>query len=401
MYELDLGGELGAITFDQIGNNRYVTIPTRASTIFFKELGIKYTDIAANALGLYTIGSVGRAQEAIFASLDTPKHLLKPRENGCAWRSKGNIRSSITKVEMCPVEYQGQQCPDEFYASCLESIFEVGNGVKDLFGSPEAKAIMMELLDKIYLGLGNSLYELATFGDHPFIDESDAEGYFNVEAKEWVDYKDQQSACTGWYSRIDYLKDIDGRENFNIQISEDEVNEAEFIGDPEDLFKRITSVAKGPFATVLKSRSYRGYAPIILVSSGIYDAYETKLLNKFPSIPDIYQLYVNGMTNDKTLIPGVLRWGGYWVVRDDSQETFDNITGAITHRVVLTVPGNFGIVTDVKDLRQYDGMGLRLVQKLDPPDNGIVYMDTTFKMATAILNTNFMANASLILTPEI
>lgn len=401
MYELELGGQLGSITFDQVGNNRYVLIPTKASTIFFKEIGVKYTDIAANALGLYTLGSIGRNGEGVFMSIDTPKHLLTSRKDGCLWKSKGHVRNSVTKIELCPIEYQGQQCPDEFYGSCLESIFDVGNGVRDLFGTEESKALMQQLLDKIWLGLGNSLFELASHGDHPFIEESDDNAYYKVDQKEWEDYKDQEAACTGWYTRIDYLKDVEGRDNLNVQISPDEVNGADFIGDPEDVFRRLTAVAKGPFATVIKSRSYRGLSPIILVSDGIYSAYENKLMNKFPCIPDMYQFYLKGMTDDKVLMPGILKWGGYWIVRDDSQELFDSITGAITHRALLTVPGNFGLITDVQNLNQYDGMGLRLVQKLDPPDNGMVYMDTTFKMATGILNVNYMANASLILTPEI
>lgn len=398
MFELDLGDGLGIIELESGPHSRYIRIPTSAANYFFKDIAIRYPDIAKNELGLYSHASIGRDGSATFQSLEEPKHILQPRNNACIWKDKGRVTNKSQKIKPDPVEYNGSECPDAFYGSCFESIFGVGNGVRDLFGTPESKAMMQELIEKINLGLGNSLFELASFGDHDLIDDATTNGWFTPDINEWDDYVDQQKATTGWYTRIDYLKDVDGLENFNVQIAVGETDGSQFVGDPEDLFRRLAMQAKGKLAIIVKQKKFRGYAPIILVTDGIYNAYEEKLINKFPAIPESYQFYLNGQTRD--LMPGVLKWNGYWIVRDDAQTIFDDITGTITHRAVLTVPGNFGLVTDIPDLDQFDGIGLQITQHLDAPWKGKVFFDTTFKVATAILNTDLMINASLTLTPE-
>ena len=93
------------------------------------------------------------------------------------------------------------------------------------------------------------------------------------------------------------------------------------------------------------------------------------------------------------MLPNVLTFKGIPVVMWDASTTFDEIVGTKCHRVALVAPGNFGRASDVRSLRQYDGMGLQVVQKLDPPYNGKIYMDTTLRWGAAIADLEFVSYA--------
>ena len=92
-------------------------------------------------------------------------------------------------------------------------------------------------------------------------------------------------------------------------------------------------------------------------------------------------------------MPDVLNFKGIPVVVWDASTAFDEIVGTSYHRVALVAPGNFGRATDVRNLRQYDGMGLIMVQKLDPPDNGKIYMDTTLRWGAALADKDYTVYA--------
>ncbi len=397
----ELVGDFGVIQFSQVGNTRYITIPTETAIRLFNTFAVLYPNILANAMGIYTIGEVDREGMVRYASLGVPKHILTARKNGCVWDPKGRMPMTLTENSLCPVEFMGEECPDAFWGGCLERIFGTGNAVRDFFSTAESRAIIQEILNNIYIGLGNSFYELADFGQHPLIADSTENNWFTVDQKEWNDYVDQQEACGGFVTQMDYLKNTEGLDNMNVPIYTNEIDGAEFIGDAEDLFKRLLSAAGvgTEFSTIINARGVGMAAPIIQVSQSIFQKYEDELLTKFAAIPEMYYYYLTGVDGARQLQPGVLRYKGAWVYCNYGWGLFDRITGTISHRAVVSAPGVFGLSSDVRNLRQFSGLGLRVVQHLDAPWMGKVYMDTTFKMGTAILNTQMLAMASVTLSP--
>lgn len=398
MYKLE--GDFGSIVFEQKGNSRYVTIPTGTALTFFKKLAVVAPDIAMNQLGLYSFATLGRNGKAKFAALGTPKHILQKRNNGCVWNPKGKMPMTLTEVELCPIEYMGEQCPDAFWDSCFEQIFGTGNDVRDFFATPEGQNLVKLMLQQIYTGLGNSYYDLAWFGQHPLIDDSDANGWYGVDPQEWADYKNQQVACGGFMTLIDYYKEVEGRDNFNIPIYRNEVDGEDFVGDAFDLLDRAIRKATGTFGQILRAKTLNGIAPTIQVSAGIFRKLEDQLLAKFAVIPAMYQYWMTGTDGTSMLMPGVLKHKGFNVVLNDAWGAFDALTGCITHRVVVSAPGVFGMANDVPDVKQFEGMGLRVTQHLDAPYMGKIYMDTTFKMTATLLDIDLLNNASLVLRPS-
>lgn len=405
---LTFTGEFGSMAFEQVGNTRYMTLPTETAVRIFKSIAVKYPDIAGNEMGLYSFASIGRAREAKFMSLGTPSHLLKKGSAGCTWNPKtGKMTSEITKITLCPVEYQGEECPDAFWGDCLETILGVGNEVNDIFATAEGRQMMAMMMEQLYLGIGNSFYELAWFGQHPIIDLADAGSWYTVTESEWADYKSQQEACVGFMTMIDHYKDIEGLPNFNIPIYESDVNGAKYVGDAIALINRLTGGGSGKFAQMLRQKASYGQNPIIQVTNGVFDRLREQLTSAFGQIPAAYNFYITGRQavqncpngDCMVLAPNALMYNGYIIYNNYALGMFDDITGVISHRAILSAAGVFGLAYDVPSLEQFNGMGMQVVQYKDAPYLGKTYMNTRFEIGTAILNTEFITSASLLLSP--
>lgn len=384
---------------------RYLSLNTEAALNFFRKITLVKPDLQSNFFRLFSFARPGRHDKVRFASLTTPRHLLQSRKLGCAWNPKGEITSNIQEFNIYPIEYNGEQCPDVFYGQCLEAILGVGNQVRDLQATPEGRAMVGEMINRIYTGLGNDLYDLAWWGQHPLIDTADTNGWYTANEADWVNFKDQQDAIGGIMTMVDYLKHTEGLPQFNVQINESDVNGSEYVGTATDLFDRLIAAQKPEFKLMVKSGRIQGLTPLMLVSRSIFDKYEAELMSEWNQIPELFYRYysgdwcaINGCSPNEP-IPDVLKYKGTTVIAMDEWDLIDTYLGVTTHRAMLTVPGNFAIGFDVPSLAQFNGQGMRITQRLMPPYQGKIYMDTTFKVGTGIIDPDFMGNASLVLTP--
>lgn len=408
-----LEGDFGNVIFSGSYNNagvatsNYVSVQTEANLNFFKKIAILRNRVALNSLGLYSFGTLGRNNKVNFASLSTPKHLLRLRTNGCTWNPVGKVVSRRSSFSLTPVEYNGELCPDVFYGDVLERIFGTGREVRDLMATTEGKALFMQLVNLTYAGLGNSFYELLDFGQHPLIEDSDTNGWYQGEDNVWGDFKAQQAAMGGHLTIIDGLKD-EGYEHLNVAITNDYFNSdfTKFTGLATALFDEVLRAQPNEMEIASNQPNMNGMMPkpILLVSKDIYNSYEDYFTNKFDGLDAGMQYFLDRKLEDLGLntgvpVTGVLKYKGHWVVRMDAWDTYDKITNTKTYRCIAATPGVFGVGHDVDELNQYAGMGLQLTQKLEAPYQGKVYMDTTFKVGAGILHEDFLVNASRTFTP--
>ena len=390
-------GEYDYINLIDNNGTKTMLIPQETAVVLFRKIAIQETNYRLNELAMYSFGSVGRSRKASFLSLQGPKHLIQKRgANGCTWTPKGKITNQITEIDMAPVKVEMEICPDALWDSCFENILEVGNGVNDFYASTEGQELLNHILTLVYTGLGNSYAELVEFGKHPLIDDADAGSWFTIGQDEWNDYKDQQTAVAGFMTLVDDLK-AEGHANFGYSINQADMNGADFTGDSMALLTRVINAAKGELSTYLKKAGVGMPMATISVSTGIYDRLEEQFISQYNAIPESYYFKINGvqpLANGLTSMPGVLKYKGCWVVRRDDWAAFDDITGTTTHRALLSVPGNFGLVHDVSDVQQFNGQGLVIQKSPLLKDGGKIWMKTNYDVATAILDTNLMINFS-------
>lgn len=388
---------LDAVTIDTIGTSNYIRVRTGAWLHIFNQAAIIEGDITNETLGLYSRLIVDGEGKAKFGSIKTPHHLFRPRQNGCVWSPNGKLRIGLTEFDTCPIEYQGEQCPDAFWNSCYEALFTEGRGVRDL-ESGQIAEIVAAALRQLAIGLGNSFFELYNFASHPAITTADTNGTFLVDDERWEDYFAQMvgdssrpMSCSGIVTILDELADA-GETYYNITIPATDFTAGEYTGDVVALFNQMVDAASPMLRTMARrgvgSGANRRY-PIMLVTENLYRAYQDYLLTTFPQIPNILNYFITGSDGLISTVPGVLNWNGIAVVSWDAVTAFDEIVGTNSTKICLVAPGTFGVASDVRNLNQYQGMGLRMVQKLDPPDNGKIYMDTTLRWGAALADREF------------
>lgn len=387
-----------AVTIDTIGTNNYIKVRSSTWLNIFNKAAIIEGDVTNDTLGLYSRLLVDGEGKAKFGTIKTPHHLFRPRQNGCVWTPNGKIRMGLTEFDTCPIEYQGEQCPDAYWNSCFESLFTEGRGVRDL-ETGEIAQITTSVFRQLAIGLGNSFFELWNFANHPDIVTADTNGTYLVDDERWEDYYAQQVGstsrpvnCSGMVTILDELAN-EGESGYTVDIPNSDITAGAYTGDVVALFNQMVNAAKPELKTIARRGvgmgANRRY-PIMLVTENIYQAYQDYLITTFPQIPTVLQYFLTGASAGVSTVPGVLNWNGIPVVSWDAITSFDEIVGTTSTKIALVTPGAFGVASDVRNLRQYQGMGLRMVQKLDPPDNGKIYMDTTLRWGAALADRDWL-----------
>lgn len=393
------------IGFQGDRSSRIIDIPTEASLQLFEAYTVQRPVLAENLLGLYSFirPRLGEPQRVRFGRLTTPRHLLQ-KSNGCGWSPKGRVTMGLEVYNLGSVDYQGQQCPDEF-GDCFSGIFGQGNDAKDMLGTPAGRALFDELMNKIHIGIGNSVWDLLTFANHPVIDLADSNGWYTASPKEWADYFGQQKhdQVGGIITILDQLKDVDALAQLNVSIQSSDVSAdgKDFIGDVVGLFRALTDAALPDFQIMIDDVRGAGQAPILVVSRSIFQAYKAYLTATYNQIPEGFKLFYQGSDGMTYPVPNVLQWDGLYVVQASAWNTFDRMNGVTTHRAILTAPGNFGVGYDTDEVlrNQFGGVGMMVKQYLDPPYLGQVFMTTRFALTGAIVDPDFLTMAAYVHQP--
>lgn len=398
----DIGAAFSA---NSQGTDRYFTFNTDSAVQVFERFILQEREIAANELMLYSSIPVGRNLKARFASLTTPAHIFSNRKNGCTWTPKGAVRSNLVEFDTCPIEYNGQQCPDALWNSCWEKLLGVGNDAHDLLSTPEMQALVAQIIRQIIYGMGNSFSELTHFANHPLIEQVNSLGSYAVGVDQWADYYDQQMSgeCGGWLTLIDELRGL-GQQGYDIDIPDSDINtNGSYGGDIVALIEQLRNAAKPDFRTWIQDgyRAPNGELlwPIVLLSSAEFDAYEEYVRTTYQATESGFQYNFSRTNGQAGIVPGVLKYKNMPVMRWHEVTRFDSITGCESHRAAIVAPGNLGLAHDVDELEQFAGMGMRMVQKIDPPDNGLLYMYTTLRWGAGIGDPDFMVHASNVALP--
>lgn len=405
-----LKGDYGKVIFDGrvaesgLLTSRSISLDSSSAINIFKNISIVKTNIVQNALGLFTFIKGDTSNKIKFGRFSGGNHLLQSFKVGCAWNPKGGIQFDTDEFEIYPVEYNGEQCPDEFYGRCFNAIFAPGNGIRDILSTDKGRAIWNEFLDILFTDLGNSFYELVSDGQHPLITSSFNGNWYSENDRLMVDYVDQQAAAPGINTLIYNLKstgDFDGTLGLPINDSDVSEDRLEYTGSAMDLFEMILRKK----STKMRLLEKRYGKSIIRVTPNIFRNYENELLEKYDKLPEIFRYYLKGMFASAadmagtTPVEGVLLYKGHPVVSMDEWEDFDVINGVKTFKAEMTIPGNYVIGYDVPDLKQFAGMGMRIVQHLEAPYQGKIFMDTAFKIGTAVIDPSLIYQASKVYVP--
>lgn len=391
------------ISFDQSASSRQIRVERRTALTIFENAAITQRDAEARALGLYGQVSVGRDLKAQFATLSTPRHMFRKRGNGCTWNPKGGMRMNVDSFPTCAIEYDGEQCPDAFYQTCFEQIFGTGRGAYEFAATEEGQKLFAAMLRKIYAGLGNSFNDLSNYANHPLIKQANLAGFYKVTVKEWEDYIDQQLSgeCGGLITQLDELAAL-GTQGYTRGLAVDSNMKytGNFVTDLEALLGDATAELTTAVQSGVTLDNGTTRYPIVLATSEVFDSYKAQIRAMAGTNELAYRYMLEGGDGTTKMMRNVLTYDNMPVVRWDSNNAFDAITGAKQHRLAVVVPGMFGVLHDVDDLAQYNGMGLVVEQSKSLKDKGKVFMNTTLRWGAGIANPDLVAMASTVLHPN-
>lgn len=400
---LGLTGEMFTDGFVGTGGNgsRIFALNLESATQFFREITVLKENVLMNSLGVYSIANIGRDLKIKTQSLTTPRHLLQGRTNCQTWRPKGKAALIPKEVETYPYEYNGEQCADSFFDNCMERLLAQGVKVWDMMATEEGRRLLNELVNSIFDGLRNSLYDLVNFSQDNFAEQSNAAGWWQTTGVEtaatWADFYDQQfaKALIGLIPQIEIYKTQAGYTNFQVDIPLADVSGATYNGDVAVLLRACMDAAKPRFRQVLSGRNGRNISSVFLVSPSIFSAYRQYLIDTYVTISESYYLLVDGV-----MIPGVLMFDGIPIYSMDEWAMYDGQIGVNTHRVVLTALGNMVVATNIETQDYMDGFGFIMEQRPEISAKGKQEMFTTFRLGADIAEPDFMVNASIVTDPS-
>jgi hypothetical protein len=261
-------------------------------------------------------------------------------------------------------------------------------GVKDMLSTPEGRAIYEQMIRAIYVGLGNSAFMVMNFSNHPTIAPVNATNKYKVSAEEWSNFFDQQTstAMKGLIAQMDELAD-NGEPGFDIPLPDSAFNaQGKFIGNIIDLLEALRSSAKGDFGDLLYAElGPNQTSPAFLLSPALFEAYREYLVTTHAGSTEAFRYQMTGVEGTTLPMRNVLSYYGMPVVRWNICNSYDSIVGTTSHRAALVAPGALAIAYSGELPQQYDGMGLQIVQQLDPPYGGKIFMETKLRLGAHVV----------------
>lgn len=388
---------LGA--FDVIGGAPTMQISLNESARLYDRYAVQNTNALARQLKVYSDVTLDpNTLEMVFASFSTPRSLFRARQNGCTWNPVGGVSLGVERYPTCPIEYNGEQCPDAFWNGCWERIFGQGNEIHNLLGTAEGQDLVDRMLRQIYTGLGNSFADLSDFANHPRLTIINNNGLWQGDAGAWEAYYSQQMGvtCGGIVTQLDALH-AQGLPNVSVIIPPNHVDLATktYTGDVVDLANAVIAASTPEMNAAIIS-GVNGMLPVWLATAPVYRAFETYLESMSPTNEQAYRFMLNASDAPNGLSRTALRYKGMAMIQWDGFAQYDAITGDQSYRLALVAPGTFGILSDVQGIATsaFRGAGLAVQQSPLLKDKGMLWMLMNLRFGTGIADTRFVSMAS-------
>lgn len=367
-----------------------IQVETSEVMQLFQGKVILHPGIAANQVGAFTAGSIGRSGVINWANLRGPKHLFKPRQNGCTWDPKGMIRIDTERVELAPIEVQLEQCVDALWTEAWEKLLGTGRDIRNIMATPEGAKLMAFMVNRIFDSIRNSNNNLVWWGKNAYIDLATANGWFQVDPAEWADFTEQQDITAGFHTLI--ASGAATVPHWDIAIDPADVSGGTV--DPADVRGILDDLIDGSPIELQTAFDSNPDAIAFYVTPSIFRAYEEYLSTTWNAIPESYYLVLDGAP-----VRNVLRYKGVAVVSMREWVEFDRIVGVNSHIAYLAFKGVFGIAYDVQSLEERAGIGLDITNWVIDPFKGKTFISTDFKLGMGILDRTLIARAHITVVP--
>ena len=322
---------------------------------------------------------------------------LQPKAPCDVWNPTPRFALRPESLVTTDYELNGEQCPDEFDARCLQEMRgPLGKGtVPEFGGTPELDALLSAMVRLLSRELTNDIYKIVYwsdtdirakaaagfYGELPYVDNPAArERLFTMLEQQngvWSEIE-ARTQTTNERARIAYVDSNDGTIAGNATRAE----------NVTDFFDEMIAQAS-PLLAGWYDQSQPAYGmPFFAVDGKFFRAYKAYLRSLGTEM-------ANRLIIDGEAVRDSLEYDGYAVVHVREWDAFDAEMGRTgnTARALFTVPENLTLLANMENSQLQPGSGL-LVQKSPLlKDKGKVWMYADYSLGMGIAQPELMVAA--------
>lgn len=364
-------------------------------------------NILANDAGVYAIADRVEGKTAYWASVDPLEWVTTARPSDCSRTAITNHDVTASSVDMCKNHVYMKFCKDTLVAN-LDSmwlgIWGAGNDLGEILSTDAGVAWFDKFIERNVAAVGNDFNNIAEFGGHAIVTTAMSTNLNSLSNAVKTRIANTFATCDGRLKKVDALKTGSYPHINNSFVSGTDYDGYTFIGDALAYADGLAAAAHADFGAAMDAMRAVYQYPIAECTGSFFNKLKTQILANYPNIASSMNYTMNGQLSaeltpelrnivrpDAFLYQGIL-----FICRYDWDRTSKQL-GFYHHRILLSVPQNFGVMIDIPNegMTQYGGMGLVITKSPVPDDGGAYFFETNYRMATAILRNTHIVNYSV------
>lgn len=363
-------------------------------------------NILANELGVYNISDNVVNGTAYWTSQEGIEYITTARPSNCSRTaitdySVTNLSKALSKNHVF-MEF----CADAQLAE-LDAIWKplwgTANDLNDALNSEGGKLFLKKFVEKAANGMANDFTSITEFGDHQIITDVLAANPLSLAAGIVTRATATFGTADGRLKQVDALM-TGSYPHINNAFAGGDTDGHIFTGDALGYAEELATLANADFGGAMDAMRSQYMYPVCECSAGVFNKLKKDILAAYPNLASSLSYKMNGTLAAEMGIelqnlvrPDALVWDGIvFVARYDWDKTAKKL-GFYHHRMLLSVPQNFGIAIDVPNtgINNFPDMGMVVQKTADLSKGGKYELEANYQLAVKPLQTNYIVNRSL------
>lgn len=363
-------------------------------------------NVLLNELGLYAIADRVTGGTAYWASWDNLEWVTKARPSNCSRTAQTDHNVTEVSQALCKAHVYQKFCKDSLVAelnAMWSSLWGAGNELNDILATPDGVKWFDKFVERQVSAIGNDFTSIVEFGGHSAVTAAIAANPYTESEALLATKTATFGTCDGRLKRVDALKTGSYTHINNTFVSGTHFTGATFDGDALGIIEGLADLAHADFGGAMDALKSEYSYPICEVSGSFFKRLKRQIIALYPAQASMLSYAMNGkLAADlgielNTLVSAdAFVWDNMIIVARFDWDNIAKKVGFIHHRVLLSIPQNYGIAIDIPNegMTQYDGMGMVIVKSPAPSDGGAYFLEANYQVCTSLIRNTYIVNWS-------
>lgn len=367
-------------------------------------------NVLANDLGIYAIADRIEGKTAYWTSVDPLEWVTVARPADCARTAITDHTVTSSSKDMCKNHVFLKFCKDTLVANLSAdwtALWGAGNDLNEILSTPAGVAFLDKFIERNVAAVGNDFTNIVEFGNHTIITSAVSANINSHAAGVLTNITNTFATCDGRLKQVDALKTTTYPHINNSFVTGTDFSGANFIGDALTVAEGLRAKAHADFGAAMDAMRAEFQYPICECSGSVFEKLTTQIMQVYPALASSLQWVMNGTVSkelnldaQKLVRPDAFLFKGILFVARYDWDRIASKVGFYHHRMMLSIPQNFGVAIDIPNegMPQFDGMGMVMTKSPAPTDGGAYFFETNYRVATALLKHSHVVNYSVTAT---